>query len=94
MAFNPELTAYNQTVCTRMYANARAALAAGNEQEAIVWQNGAAAHFVKVQHRMGTLQATMDSCVFQQRKRAFLAAQYAAKLQGINLVNDGSFGQF
>ena len=89
--FKDENTAHAQQVCADWYEYARAALAAGDTKTALYWQNGAAAHFVKVQHRMGTLKATMESCVLQQRKNTFLDAQYHAKFLGIKLVHAGNF---
>lgn len=91
--FKDELTAHNQQVCADWYGYARAAMAAGDTEKALYWQNGAAAHMVKVQHRMGTLEATMQSCVLQQRKAAFLEAQYHAKFLGIKLEHKGNFEQ-
>ena len=91
--FKDELTAHAQEVCAQMYAYAREAQDDKNFEEAVTWQNSAAAHMVKVQHRMGILKAIMESCVLQQRKNAFLDAQYHAKFLGIKLVHAGNFEQ-
>jgi hypothetical protein len=47
-----------------MYARARCNMGVGPEsdKEALYWQGGAAAHFVKTAHRMNILQPMLETC--------------------------------
>lgn len=91
MAFNnnlprtAELTAYSQTVCARFYANARNAKSA---KEAIMWQNSAAAHFVKTAHRMNLLEPMLATCYFAFHRRQALASTQRYHLPGCTQLKE------
>lgn len=61
-----ELTILNQEACARMYASARSNMGIGPEsdKEAVMWQNSAAAHFVRTAYQMNLLQPMLESCVY------------------------------